>query len=63
MKDYQERVIREKQELDIKIVKLTTFIYSDGIVLISQKAIDKLQEQLYIMMSYSKVLTERIVDF
>lgn len=64
MKDYQERVIIEKTELDEKIDKLTVFI-DWGITFSSldEEEKERLRLQLRLMMSYSEVLGKRILNF
>lgn len=63
MKPYQLRVVEEKDELELKIMKLKSFIDSelfselgteDGILLINQ---------LYVMEQYLLILAERILNF
>jgi hypothetical protein len=64
MKDFQQRVIDEKKELDEKMGKLHKFITSDfdwtGVTPAECK---RLTKQYSIMMEYSRVLGERIADF
>ena len=63
MKDYQKRVIAEKTELDIRIIKLTTFIHSDKFSVLNMKERDMLHHQLIAMMEYDKCLCMRIDNF
>jgi hypothetical protein len=60
MEDYQERVIKEKEDLDIKIHKLGLFLYQNKI---SEKETNLLEKQLVIMEEYSDILDERIFLF
>lgn len=63
MKDFQNRVIKEKEELDIKIRSLISFVNSGvfkGIVFEEQQL---LKMQLTIMQDYSDILTKRIAAF
>lgn len=63
LQPHQARVVAEKDELDVKIDKLITFI--DGAVFLSlpREEQDRLERQLDIMREYSKVLGERIGAF
>ena len=63
MKEWQLRVIREKSELDVKIVKLDRFLDSDhvGQLLVSDVAL--LGDQLEAMKCYSGILGTRIERF
>lgn len=64
MQDYQERVVEEKTELDVKIIKLVGFIASVGYVNnVSQEEKQRMRNQLYAMLHYSQILEERIVNF
>lgn len=63
MKEYQERVIEEKNELDEKINKLYDFIGSDEYnsdITVNQVL---LLDQFAIMKSYSNILLRRIEIF
>jgi hypothetical protein len=63
MKPYQERVIQEKAELDMKREALDAFINSDtfdGLTYLDQSL---LVVQADAMMLYSGVLTQRIHQF
>jgi hypothetical protein len=60
MEDYQERVIKEKADLDSKIVSLAGFIHSEKFWCASEIEIALLDKQLQIMIGYSKVLRTRI---
>lgn len=62
--DYRDRVIMEKQELEIKRDKLRAFIGSDGYRRLNEKEQSRLNRQLDAMAFYSSVLIERIdADF
>lgn len=64
MKPYQQRVVDEKQELDIKIKGLDRFVYfSNAYAGLTAEEQDQLCRQLDHMVSYSKVLGERIAAF
>ena len=61
MKDYQVRVIKEKEELDIKIKALQKFIESKDFVDIGKLNEQiSLREQLKVMNQYSEILKTRI---
>lgn len=62
MEDYQKRVIEEHQELNSKIVKLTSFLF-ENLLKIKKNERELLQKQLYLMLEYSNVLTDRIDTF
>ena len=61
MEKYQERVIKEKEELDLKLLKLLTFILSQNFTEVLP-SIEKifLERQCSLMLEYSKVLRDRI---
>lgn len=63
MQPYQQRVIDEKAELDVKIQKLTEFLSSDKSESVEADEKDRLKWQLDIMRDYSKILGERIAHF
>ena len=61
---YQERVVQEKAELDVKIESLQTFMDDpDKIGDISINELCRLAHQLKVMQEYSEVLGERIANF
>ncbi len=64
MEEYQERVLKEKEDLDGKIDRLTSFIHSSNtfrdVGLQEQRL---LRKQLRIMEFYSEVLADRISAF
>lgn len=63
MRDYQDRVIAEKRELDAKHAKLAVFIGEDIYPTLDETERDLLIEQLDLMKQYSAVLGERIARF
>jgi hypothetical protein len=60
MKDFQQRVIDEKKDLDEKMWKLHLFIQSSEVAKVDQDEFRRLTTQHSIMMEYSRVLGERI---
>lgn len=62
---YQERVVIEKRELDLKINKLETFIFRSGGEWFDIPAEERLRltRQYCYMADYSAVLAERIAAF
>lgn len=60
MEAYQERVMKEKEDLDIKIHKLGLFLYQNKV---SEEETNLLEKQLTAMEEYSDVLRERIFLF
>ena len=63
MKPYQERVITEKSDLDIKIEKLKSFLDGDIYISLPVDERKRLFLQHFHMSEYSKVLGERIAAF
>jgi hypothetical protein len=63
MKDYQQRVVDEKKELDEKINKLEQFITSEKINSVDPNEAFRLKTQLVTMINYSEILGERIKFF
>lgn len=64
MKDYQQRVIDEKKELDEKAKKLSDFIgLSSEFENIPPDEQERLREQNEIMWQYSEILGQRIDAF
>lgn len=63
MQDYKLRVIKERDDLLEKIKKLTTFLMSDASTHVSTEEKDRMWRQLYAMLSYGNVLSERIGSF
>ena len=64
MKDYQQRIVNEKAELDEKREKLEAFLFADDVAeKVSQEAFELLTEQLEIVNIYSRVLYRRIALF
>lgn len=64
LQDFQQRVVEEKQELDDKISRLTTFMqrydYDDRA---SSSEHARLTSQLDLMRQYSQILKQRIEAF
>lgn len=64
MKSYQDRVIEEKQELDKKASKLSSFIgYNPIFENLNQVEQELMREQCEIMWEYSEILGQRIAAF
>ena len=63
MEAWQERVIAERQDLDVKIVKLSTFIGSPSFVALPGMDQRLLREQRGAMSEYSDILQQRIDRF
>lgn len=63
MEAYQERVIKEKAELDAKLEKLDHFLAGEVAKTIPREERDRLVRQLGHMQSYADVLGERIKNF
>lgn len=60
MEAWQGRVVKEKQELDKKLVLLEEFLSSDNI---PKHGLDLLSQQRLVMREYSIILGERIKNF
>ena len=64
MQPHQERVVKEKKELDTKIVNLSSFLSDpDKTEKVDGEEIDRMQRQLDVMNAYSGILAERIDAF
>lgn len=65
MEDWQTRVIKEREELNVKLATLAAFISSSGPQFngLSQEDKDLLRQQRNIMFDYSTILEARIQRF
>ncbi len=63
LKLYQERVFREKNDLEDKIFKLTKFTTSEAYKAVDPDEQIRLKEQLKYMCLYREVLCQRINAF
>jgi len=63
MKPYQERVVKEKEELDDKISRLRPFVSGENFKNLPEDERERMSRQLDLMEDYSKVLSERITAF
>ena len=63
MQAFQERVVVEKNELDEKINKLSSFIESDRWSSVAEDEKEWMRKQLVAMGEYSNVLSQRIANF
>jgi hypothetical protein len=64
MQEHQQRVVKEKQELDEKATKLSDFIGNNPIFdSIDADEQERLKEQCEIMWQYSEILGKRIAAF
>jgi len=63
MQEYQRRVLEEKDELDLKLAKLTKFLDEGDLRAISGVNIQLLSEQRQVMEKYSDILARRIEGF
>ena len=63
MLDYQERVVKEKKDLDKKIHALIGALLGFNIVLDDEKERDRMVSQFYSMFEYSETLRNRIKNF
>ena len=60
---YKERVVAEKNELDVKIEKLRDFIESETFNETSVEEQKRMRRQELLMQLYSEVLADRIKGF
>ncbi len=63
MKDFQKRVVNEKEELDANLEKLRSFIITPLYNTSPRPERDRLYRQSLIMDLYPIVLSERIANF
>ncbi len=63
MKDYQERVVNEYNELRARTVALGLFLESKQYTKLDEAEKERLAEQWKIMQSYGHILSERIEAF
>lgn len=63
METYQQRVVEEKQELDGRRDRLTTFIASKSFDNLDPAEQERMSRQLTVMTEYSDILGERIAAF
>jgi hypothetical protein len=63
MKDYQQRVVNERADLDQKIAALQDFISGERFVNVREAEQERLKKQFNAMREYSRILGERIVGF
>lgn len=63
MQPHEERVVNEKQELDVKIEKLVSFIKTPKFNELDNQNKLLLQFQVEPMQDYSRILGERIALF
>lgn len=63
MTDYQQRVVREKEELDVKLNNLDSFLVSEQFIFLDIEEKRRLLRQAAYMRDYSNVLKERIKAF
>lgn len=61
MSDFKTRLLDEKQQLDEKIEKLTSFLGSDAVGAVDGVQLTLLNVQVKAMETYSQILLERIV--
>ncbi len=64
MKDYQQRVVDEKQALDIKLVALIKYLENtEKVTALPPEEHERLIRQAGIMQNYSNILYERVTAF
>lgn len=60
METFKDRLVKEKQELDSKVTKLSDFLASEKVKDIPSQQVTLLNVQLPAMETYSQILLERI---
>lgn len=63
MSDYKDRVIKEFNELSIKVAKLSDFLNTDESKLLDSGELGLLRKQLEYMSGYMRTLSYRIDGF
>lgn len=63
LQPHQERVVKEKAELDEKLSKLRLFFTSDTFAMVNVEEQERLRRQESAMHTYSEILGERIDRF
>ena len=63
MLPHQERVVIEKDELNVKLNALRKFVDSDAFLNVDENEQERLHRQIVYMHNYSLVLKERIDNF
>lgn len=63
LKPYQQRVVDEKKELDVKRDKLTEFFKGKTFANLDSSEKSRLSFQASIMLQYSNILADRIAAF
>ena len=63
MKDYQQRVVNEKTELDERTDKLEAFIFGERFKSVPTDEQERMIKQLAVMFSYREILRQRIAAF
>ena len=63
MEPYQQRVVDEKRELDVKTKALESFASTKVFESLDPQEQARLHLQFYLMRGYSEVLSERIEGF
>lgn len=61
MKNYQKRVIKEKEILDINILEIDLLLKDKK--LLSMEEVNFMEKQLDVMLEYSNILEDRICLF
>ena len=63
MTDYKDRMIKEFNELSIKVAKLSDFLNTDKCILLDNEDLSLLRKQLEYMSGYMRTLSCRIDRF
>ena len=63
MKDYQKRVVAEREELNDRLDRLIVFLGGDVFPELSVAEQERLKKQAMLMQDYLEILDERIENF
>jgi len=63
MQDYQQRVIDDKKEIDVKLEVLRVFTRGDTFSALPKEEQDRMSRQGWAMENYSDILGDRIKSF
>lgn len=63
MKEYQQRVVEEKKELEGKLSRLLAFLSGNAVKELPLRERILLELQASVMEQYSSILAKRIADF
>ncbi len=62
MSDFKEHIATELEALSANVTKLDSAIYTEKFCKLSKKQQELLEEQLYVMREYQRILRERYAE-